>query len=559
MRSFFLLTRVQVLSLVNSLAPVRSGLSHNQRTLRILLAVGGFALLGLIMMGYMGIMAAGLAAVGLARTLPLLAVAMGSLAGIVFTFIKANGVLFGFKDYDLVMSLPVSRRVVVASRMTTLLGAAAALGACLMLPFYVVYFLTVPPQGLSVAAAGASVVLAPLAPTAVATFAAYLVTWIASRFRHANLAYVALGILALLAFLGASLTFSAGAKGADSEVVLQTLGQIGALIEGSVATFYPPAAWAAAAVNDGSALALAGFAVFSLGVAGVCLELMQRRYTAINAALTARKRGARRARGANAANTGASVREQTPFWAIVRKELRTLIGIPTYAFNCLIGYVIIVAAAVFLAVVDLQAFVASGSINGVQIGAGQAAQLAGNIQLIVPWVFGFCGFMCCSPVCSASIEGRAFWLMATAPVSTRTMLGAKLASGAIPCGTSLALAATILVASGAAAPLVALECLLVGFGTFLLWVCTGMFIDVRHPNFTWMNPQDVVKRGAPMLICILGGLVYVFLLGGVIFGTSLTFGLATGHALSLIAGVVSIALGGLIFRSMVKATPSLHI
>ena len=127
MRAFLLLTRVQVLGLVNSLAPVRSGLSRSQRRGRIALIACGFALLAIIMMGYLAIMAFGLAVLGLARVLPALAVALGSLAGVVFTFLKANGTLFGFKDYDLVMSLPVSRRALVASRMAALMGSSITL------------------------------------------------------------------------------------------------------------------------------------------------------------------------------------------------------------------------------------------------------------------------------------------------------------------------------------------------------------------------------------------------------------------------------------------------
>lgn len=102
-------------------------------------------------------------------------------------------------------------------------------------------------------------------------------------------------------------------------------------------------------------------------------------------------------------------------------------------------------------------------------------------------------------------------------VSTRTMLGAKLANSAIPFGASLAIAMTILVASEEATPLIALECLLVGLGAFALWVCLGMSIDVRSPNLSWMNPQDVVKRGAPVNVCILGGLVYTFAAGASVF------------------------------------------
>ena len=561
MRTFLLLTRVQMLGLLNSLAPVKSGLSHNQRTLRVVGIAAAAILLGLLFVAYLGLMAVGLALVGLARILPALAVMLGSLAGVVFTFFKANGTLFGFKDYDLVMSLPVSRRMVVASRMATLMGMALALATCAMTPLYIVYFLMVPSSAFSIAAAVLSVILAPLAPTALATFASYAITWVAARFHHASLAYVVLGMVAILAFVGACFVFSASANNMSTTDAIEAVGQVGLTLESSIASAYPPAAWAGAAVVQGSPVAFAGFAIFTLGVSGACLEIMQRRYAALNATLAARSRrsGAHGHRTKRTIGAGAHAHTKTPFWAIVVKEVRTLLGIPTYAFNCLVGYVFTIGFAVLLASMGLQDLLASGTVNGVELGAERVAALMGNIQLALPWVLGFCGLTCTSSVPSVSIEGRSAWLMATAPVSTRTMLGAKLASSAIPFVASLALASGILLASGQVTPLGALECLLVGFGTFLLWVCVGMRVDVKHPNLTWINPQDVIKRGAPMLSCILGGLVYVLALGTAIFVASLIFGLAVGHALSLIVGIVSIALGALVFHRMVATTPSLHI
>lgn len=551
MRVFFLLTRIQLLNMANALAPVRTDLSQGRRRMRMALTLCGFALLAILMMGYMAVTAIGLASLGLARILPALAVGMGSLAGIAFTFIKTNGTLFGNKDLDLLMSLPVSRRAVVASRMSALAGGALALALSCMAPLYIVYFLAVPPHVPSILSAVVTVALAPLAPTALAALAAYGITWLAARFRHANLAFIALGMAGLLAFVGGSFVFSAqvGISGAAGS--LHALGEIGAIIEGSVTALYPPAMWAAKAITDASLPGLTAFVTYSLGVTAICFELMQRRYLALNAALVTRARGTRTSQPLR-------MRTQAPFWAIVGKELRTLLGIPTYAFNCLFGYLFTVGTGVLLSVMGMQELISSGSINGVDIDPQQVSALMDNISLVLPWVFSFCGIMCTSSVMSVSIEGRSAWLMATAPVSTRTMLGAKLASSALPFCGSLAIAIAILLGSGEVTPVLALECLLAGLGGFALWVCLGMSLDVRHPNFTWMNPQDVVKRGAPVNTCILGGLINTFAAGAASIALSFACGTVAGHAANLVLGVASLALGALVFRRTVRAHPSLY-
>ena len=126
MRNFFILLRVQLLALSHSLKPGnRSGGA---------LAVIAGIVLALIIFLYMGLVAIGLVNIGLADAIPGFAVLIGALAGVVFTFLKANGTLFGLADFDLVMALPIPRRIVVAARVSALYASATLLGALLAAP-----------------------------------------------------------------------------------------------------------------------------------------------------------------------------------------------------------------------------------------------------------------------------------------------------------------------------------------------------------------------------------------------------------------------------------------
>ena len=87
------------------------------------IAVLVFAIIGiLVMAGYLYVLGLGLATLGFAKLVPLVAVLIASLAGVAFTFAKANGVLFGYKDYDFIMSLPVKKTVIIASRVACIGG-----------------------------------------------------------------------------------------------------------------------------------------------------------------------------------------------------------------------------------------------------------------------------------------------------------------------------------------------------------------------------------------------------------------------------------------------------
>ena len=70
----------------------------------------------IIFAGYCGTMAYGYAYLGLTELIPGIAMVISSIVTLFFTMFKANGELFGFKDYDMVMSLPIPVRTIINSR-----------------------------------------------------------------------------------------------------------------------------------------------------------------------------------------------------------------------------------------------------------------------------------------------------------------------------------------------------------------------------------------------------------------------------------------------------------
>ena len=557
MRHFLMLLRVQILALVNSIAPVRSSGKERRATTRfILVLAAGLLLIGVAVIYMIGL-GIGLTAAGLADAIPVFAVLLGSAAGVVFTFMKANGTLFGMTDYDLVMSLPFPRRTVVASRMAALFGTATALGAVFMVPLYSVYFSVAGITALRLLAAAVSVLLAPAIPTSVAIFASFMLTAIASRFRHANLVYIACALVAVTALVVGSygLSFSAqvGSDG-DTARLFSDMGAIAKTLQNGIARAYPPAGLAAEAITAGSLPALLVFVACSLTVPAICLEIMQRNYLVINELLISR--GGRRRCGAQAA-LSTSERASSPFKALVIKELRTQIGIPTYAINCLFGYLLMLVLSVALTVVDARELLESGALNGSPLDSDSLALHMGidQIFLLIPWCIAFCAVVSPSAAVSISLEGKNAWLMATAPVPVRTILGAKLASNAIPMAITVAVSALVMLVGGQIDVLGALETLVVGFGLFYLVVNIGMLLDARRPNFAWSSAQEVVKRSLPIMACVIGGMILVFGLGGATMAIASAAGNTAAHAFNLGSGAIGLIIGHLLLCRTCRTAP----
>lgn len=545
MRAFFLLLSVQVKSLLHALSPATRSTGRGRTAGRVALLAVAFCVLALIAVAYMGMIGIVLVSMGLADGIPAFAVLISSLAGVAFTFMKANGTLFGLADFDLVMALPIPRRTVVAARLAALFGSAIVTGAVFALPLWVVYLVLVNASAWSVLCMAAGLVLAPAIPTSIAIFLAFCLSAVSSRFRHANLAYVAISLVAFaVVFVGMyAFSFSANANGHE-----QTMSQIeGALTvaNSALTAGWPPAAWLANATATGDVVPLALFALSAVAATALTLEIVQRCYLAINGALAA---GASRGALSEAGLRSRAGRTSTPFRALVRKEYQTVLGVPSYAFNCLFGYLLMVVIAVALAVVGVRELLISGALGDTELSPDVYDTATAIVTNLLPWAFVFCAVMSPSAACSVSMEGRHAWLMATAPLPARTILGAKLASNALPVAVSLVLSAVILLASGQVDVLGAASVAVAGFGAFYVMVNVGLALDARRPNYSWTSPAEVVKRGFPITVTVLGGLVLTFLGGAACLALSTEVGTAAGIAWNLGIGTAFSLVGQLIFR-----------
>lgn len=525
------LLTLQVRSLLYGL-----GVRRDSGRLRVLGACALAALLAAIALAYLWALGSGMVAVGAAGAIPALAALAGSLAAVALVFVKAPGTVFGCRDYDLVAALPVSVRTVVLARTVPLYGFGVALSALMSAPLYAAYFSAEPSGPAAVATAVALSVLAPLAPAAVATLASLALTSVAVRFRHAGAVQLALSALLVAAVLAGSLAFGRASSGVDDAAALAAMGDAAGALSAAASSAYPPAAWAAAAVREGSAAGLLAFVALSLALPALVTLALAACYPSVNAAATSGPR--RRARSVAISRGAAS-----PLRALTVKELRRIGSMPFYALNDCAGLILMVAASVAISALGVDALLASGVVNGVRLDAQAVAAMRSQVDAALPWVFGFFGAMSLTAGPSVSLEASASWLMLTAPVGAGTVLGSKLLANVVLGGVAAAVSAVALLAGGTA-PLLALQCAVAAVGMLVGFASVALAIDASRPNLSWASPSEVVKRGLPVMVGSIGGVLASF---GLAF-LSVTAAGALGHAASVavnLAAPAACALGGL--------------
>ena len=520
------------------------GLRGGRGSARLLGAAALIALLAAVAVVYLWELGRGMAAAGAADAIPALAALAGSLSAVALVFVKAPGTVFGCRDYDLVAALPVPVRTVVLARTAPLYGFAVALSALLSAPLYVAYFTSAPASPAAIAAAAAVSVLAPLAPAAVATLVSLALTSVAVRFRHAGAVQLVLSALLVAGVVAGSLALGRASSGADDAAALVVMGDVAGALSAAMASAYPPAAWAAAAVREGSLAGLLAFATLSLALPALVTLALAACYPHANAVATSGPR--RRAHAVAASRSAAS-----PLRALAAKELRRIGSMPFYAMNSCAGLILMVAAAVAIALFGVDALLASGVVDGARLDAQAVAAMRAQVGAALPWVFGFCGAMSLTAGPSVSLEARASWLMLTAPVGAGTVLGSKLLANLVLGGVAIAASAVALLAGGTG-PLLVLQCVVTAAGMLTGFAALALAIDASRPNLSWTTPAEVVKRGLPMMVGVLGGALASLGLGLLSATAAGSLGPAASAAINLAAPAACALAGLAVLRAVAR-------
>ena len=206
-----------------------------------------------------------MALAGLSEALPTLMVVVCSLATLTLTFVKSTGVLIGLKDYDMVMSMPVSTISIVTSRITMLYLINLIIGFIAMLPSSIIYVVYEHPPVFSYLFLVGALFLTPIIPMIISLSLGVLIVAVSSHSRHKNVFSLVLSTAAILMIILAS----AKTQSMDATQITN----LGVAMAEAVNKFYPPAILFTNALlhND-----LAGFVIFAtvsllLGIAFITI------------------------------------------------------------------------------------------------------------------------------------------------------------------------------------------------------------------------------------------------------------------------------------------------
>lgn len=482
MSKCWLLVKIQLLGFFNINRLLHTNDAKEKR--RMVVMGASMLLVVVIMVAYSAGMAIACAYLGMADVLPPLILMVCAACTLLITFLKSNGVLFGFRDYDMVLSLPVKSATVIVSRLLSVYAMNFMLSGVIMLPSIIVYGI-VNSVSLSVWCMMVfSLFLASLIPMIISMIAGAVITAFSVRFRHKNLLTIALSTAAIVALLVVS--FTVPQDGAEATAL------IGSVVQ-TIYRVYPVATLYTHALANNDWGSFGQFALISVGISALFVLLLSMFYNRLNSALFAvRAKGGYRME---------AMKTSTPFITLCKKEWRRLVSSPIYAMNTCIGAVLMLVVSIALMFIDLEQL---GTLVGFP-------DIMVWVKPVVPWLVTFFVAMSTATASSISLEGKSRWLMCSIPVPSKVIFDAKIAASLAYLFPSVWISCSLLAIrlQTNVMETIALFTIPLLFSVFISVI--GLAYNLKYTKYDWTSEYQAVKQSVSVMATGGTGLAAVFI------------------------------------------------
>lgn len=481
----------------------------------------GTVIIYLMIMFYSVSVCIGYGESGIIDSTPIMCALSLSLIGFIFTFFKTNGYLFNFKEYDMLMSLPIEAKTVAACKFLYMYIKSLPWYLSISVAMLAAYGYYAKPAFLVYPLWIILTFILPIIPMLIASFFGFIIARISSGFRKTNIVQTLLTFAFIISFF--SLRFFIEDMFRDDKVQ-QTMESISEITE-KAAKYYLPAGWFNSAVSRLSVVDILLLAGVSIILFALVFHIVGNSYRNINSALkshaAARKFKMSRQKTKSVVN------------AIAFKEYKRMTGSTVYITNAAVGELLAVLMSVAVLILGFDRI-----IKTVLQGAPLTASM---LQPAIPFIVYFFIGMVATTACSPSLEGKNYWIIQSLPIEKKTVYQGKMLFNMYLTVPFTALS-IILLSIAAKTPFVdTVLYLVLGVALCAFSTAWGCVCGIRHIKLEWENEVEVIKQGSAVALYMFPNMFVVMGLTvlSVFLGTKINHNLLTGIFI-IIAGLLAL-------------------
>lgn len=458
----------------------------------------GVAFIYVMIIAYSILYCYGFGKSGMTDTIPVMCALIVGVLAAILTFLKTNGYLFNFKEYDMLMSLPFKTDTVAACKFIYMYLNSLPWYLSISLAMMAGYGMLVKP---SFGTYPMWIVLSfflPVIPMLLASFVGFIIAWIGSHFKKSNMVQAVIMFAIGIAAFALRYIIEAVAKNGQVQDVME---QSRMAIE-QTADNYLPARWFADAVTQTSVPDMMLFIGVSIAFFAIVFVIVGRSYRKINSAL--------KSHAASKDYKISAQKKRSLLNTIAFKEFKRMTGSTTYLVQGGFGEVLITVFSVVTLILGFER-----AVDMITQGAPVDPVI---LQPAIPFFIYFFLGMVSTCACSPSLEGKNYWIVQSLPIEKKTLYKGKMLFN-MYLTVPFMVFATICFCVSAKVPVIdTVLYLVLGFVLLAFSTSWGCVCGVKHMRLDWENEIEVVKQSAALVIYLLPNMfVGMALMAGVVY------------------------------------------
>ena len=414
----------------------------------------------------------------------------------VLSIFETKAELFECKDNDLLLSMPIKPRDIVAARIFVVLIYNYIISAIILLPAIVCYAIA---TGAVKGTVGGILIFlfVPLLATALSTGVGYLVAELSRRMKNKNIITIILSFTFVLLYFW---FYSAAIENIEA-VLANLMGISGELAKNYKILYY---------IGNSEILSPIPTLIMVLVCfisAAVAYYIISARYIKIVTDVRGAKKAVYREK---------TLKTKSILYALTLKDIRHFFSSPIYVLNGGMGLLMCLILSVF-------ALIKGDFITLLTVDLSLPSELVTNCAIVLLMLALSTTII---SACSLSVEGKNLWIIKTMPIDARTVLFAKALTQFVIAFPITLIASVLLIIATSPSPALWIVYIIAVQLASLLFSLFGILINVAFPKFDYENEAQAIKQSLATLICMMSTMLFsAALLVGTFFVSLLSVGL----------------------------------
>lgn len=419
---------------------------------------------------------------GILELLPAMMLALSCILVLFTTIHNAKGTIYGFLDYDMVMSLPVKTSDIVTSRVILLYILNLGVTAIILLPAHIVYGVFSKPNPIFYMISTILIFFVPMIPIIIATMIGLVIALFSARFKHSNIISLVVTVVLMAGVLIAS--FSLGSFQSSDD-----FGNLKDMFLSSINGIYPLAGMYQKAICDYDIVQILLFVSISLVAFLIYRSVLGRYFKSINSIISSVR--------VKSNYKLKEMKTSSALKALLRKEAKRYFSSVLYVMNTGVGVVMLTLLTIALAFLGKEKL-------AVYL---EMPMIADQIGYYLPIMISFCIGIDCTTGISISLEGKNLWILKSSPIAPKTIFHSKILLNLLVTVPFIIINAIILGIITKASLLGYLSMLILPNCIVFFTAITGLIIGLKFPNFSWTSETQVIKQSVASMFSVFTGMI----------------------------------------------------